>query len=104
MQITNLTQPSAPAQPLEPRQLEFGRMFTPNFFLSEYKNGEWRNPRIQPVEPFALHPASLVFVEASDEALMRRFSETRRPHPLRRSETVERSIVEERQLLDSVRA
>ena len=28
------------------------------------------------------HPATLVFIEASDEALMRRFSETRRPHPL----------------------
>jgi branched-chain amino acid aminotransferase len=61
MKITNLTQPSAPPQPLEPRQLEFGKMFTPNFFLSEYKNGEWRNPRIQPLAPFALHPASLVF-------------------------------------------
>ena len=30
----------------------------------------------------AEHPATLVFIEASDEALMRRFSETRRPHPL----------------------
>jgi UPF0042 nucleotide-binding protein len=28
------------------------------------------------------HPATLVFVEASDGALVRRFSETRRPHPL----------------------
>jgi RNase adapter protein RapZ len=28
------------------------------------------------------HPATLVFIEASDQALMRRFSETRRPHPL----------------------
>jgi branched-chain amino acid aminotransferase len=61
MKITNLTQPSTPREPLEPRQLEFGKTFTPNFFISEYKNGEWRNPRIQPLEPFALHPASLVF-------------------------------------------
>ena len=30
----------------------------------------------------AEHPATLVFIEASDEALTRRFSETRRPHPL----------------------
>ena len=28
------------------------------------------------------HPATLVFVEASDDALVRRFSETRRPHPM----------------------
>ncbi len=34
---------------------------------------------------------------------MRRYSETRRPHPLGGSETVERSIVEERQLLDPIR-
>ena len=61
MKITNQTIPSSPAQPLDPRHLEFGRMFTPNFFVSEYKNGTWCNPRIQPVEPFSLHPASLVF-------------------------------------------
>jgi UPF0042 nucleotide-binding protein len=35
--------------------------------------------------------------------LVRRYSETRRPHPLGRSETVSRSIVEERQLLDPIR-
>ena len=34
---------------------------------------------------------------------MRRYSETRRPHPLGRLETVSRSIVEERQLLDPIR-
>jgi branched-chain amino acid aminotransferase len=61
MKITNLTKPSKPDQPLDPLQLEFGKMFTPNFFVSEYRNGEWRNPRIQPLEPFSLHPASLVF-------------------------------------------
>jgi branched-chain amino acid aminotransferase len=60
MTIINVTHPSTPAQPLDPRLLEFGKMFTPNFFVSEYKNGEWRNPRLQAVEPFALHPASLV--------------------------------------------
>jgi branched-chain amino acid aminotransferase len=61
MKITNLTQPSRPERPLDPLELEFGRMFTPNFFVSEYRNGAWRNPRIQRIEPFALHPASLVF-------------------------------------------
>src|SRR3954469_18125529 len=61
MKITNQTRPSAPAEPLDPRQLDFGKMFTPNFFVTEYQNGEWRNPRIQPLLPFSLHPASLVF-------------------------------------------
>ncbi len=45
----------------------------------------------------------VVFLDAQDAVLVRRYSETRRPHPLRRSETVERSIVEERQLLDPIR-
>ena len=45
----------------------------------------------------------VVFLDAQDAALVRRYSETRRPHPLSRSETVSRSIVEERQLLDPIR-
>ncbi|MGB6687208.1 MAG: RNase adapter RapZ [Terracidiphilus sp.] len=50
-----------------------------------------------------LLPTHVVFLDAQDAVLVRRFSETRRPHPLRRSQTVSRSIVEERQLLDPVR-
>ncbi len=45
----------------------------------------------------------VVFLDAQDAVLVRRFSETRRPHPLGRKETVWRSIVEERQLLDPIR-
>jgi UPF0042 nucleotide-binding protein len=45
----------------------------------------------------------VVYLDAQDAVLVRRYSETRRPHPLGRSETVSRSIVEERQLLDSIR-
>ena len=48
-------------------------------------------------------PTRVVFLDAQDPVLVRRYSETRRPHPLRRSETVSRSIAEERQMLDSVR-
>jgi branched-chain amino acid aminotransferase len=59
--ITNLTHPTTPSEPLVATKLDFGRMFTPNFFVAEYRNGQWRNPRIQRVEPFSLHPASLVF-------------------------------------------
>ena len=42
------------------------------------------------------HPATLVFVEASDEVLMRRFSETRRPHPLGEGVSVAEGIRAER--------
>ena len=48
-------------------------------------------------------PTRVVFLDAQDPVLVRRYSETRRPHPLRRSETVSRSIVEERQMLDAAR-
>jgi RNase adapter protein RapZ len=48
-------------------------------------------------------PTSVIFLDAKDEVLVRRYSETRRPHPLSRSETVSRSIVEERQVLDPIR-
>jgi RNase adapter protein RapZ len=45
----------------------------------------------------------VVFLDAQDAVLVRRYSETRRPHPLGKSETVWRSIVEERQVLDPIR-
>ena len=48
-------------------------------------------------------PTQVIFLDAQDAVLVRRYSETRRPHPLGRSETVWRSIVEERQLLDPIR-
>jgi UPF0042 nucleotide-binding protein len=48
-------------------------------------------------------PTRVVFLEASDDALVRRFSETRRPHPLGRSETVVKSIRAERRRLDPIR-
>jgi RNase adapter protein RapZ len=45
----------------------------------------------------------VVYLDAQDAVLVRRYSETRRPHPLGKAETVSRSIVEERQLLDPIR-
>jgi UPF0042 nucleotide-binding protein len=45
----------------------------------------------------------VVFLEASEEALIQRFSETRRPHPMGRSDTVVKSIRAERKRLDPIR-
>jgi UPF0042 nucleotide-binding protein len=45
-------------------------------------------------------PTRVVFLEASEDAIVRRFSETRRPHPLGRGETVSASIKAERKRLD----
>jgi UPF0042 nucleotide-binding protein len=46
---------------------------------------------------------TLVFLEADDEAIMRRFSETRRPHPLSAEEPIRESIAKERQMLSPIR-
>ena len=45
----------------------------------------------------------VLFLDASDESLIRRYSETRRPHPMGRQETVTTSIHAERRRLDPVR-
>ncbi|MEM7480340.1 MAG: RNase adapter RapZ [Acidobacteriota bacterium] len=52
----------------------------------------------QVVEP------TLLFLEASDEALVRRFSETRRPHPLATDRAVIEGILRERELMGELRA
>ncbi|MBI2188304.1 MAG: RNase adapter RapZ [Acidobacteria bacterium] len=46
---------------------------------------------------------TLIFLEASDAALVRRFSESRRPHPLAADRSVAEGIAEERQKLDGIR-
>jgi UPF0042 nucleotide-binding protein len=48
-------------------------------------------------------PAELVFIEASEEALLRRFSETRRPHPLGHHRPVREGVGKERSLMAPIR-
>ena len=47
--------------------------------------------------------ATLVFIEASEESLLRRFSETRRPHPLGRNSPVREGLRRERELMAPIR-
>ncbi|MBI3478614.1 MAG: RNase adapter RapZ [Acidobacteria bacterium] len=49
-------------------------------------------------------PTRVIFLEASDASLLRRFSETRRPHPLGTDTTVKASLTAERRHLRSLRA
>jgi UPF0042 nucleotide-binding protein len=49
------------------------------------------------------HPISLVFIEANDDALLRRYSETRRPHPLGKDYSVRESLHHERELMAPIR-
>ena len=49
-------------------------------------------------------PTKLLFLEADDPTLVRRFSETRRPHPLGTNRSVEASVRSERRKLAPIRA
>jgi len=49
------------------------------------------------------HPITLVFIEAGEDALLRRYSETRRPHPLGRNFSVRESLAHERALMEPIR-
>jgi branched-chain amino acid aminotransferase len=58
--ITDLSDRRPPATNLDPKKLVFGKSFAPNMFLCEYRDGEWQDPRIEPVHNLALHPGALV--------------------------------------------
>jgi UPF0042 nucleotide-binding protein len=48
-------------------------------------------------------PTRLIFMEADDETIVRRFSETRRPHPLGTGQSISKSIRQERAMLAPIR-
>lgn len=50
------------------------------------------------------HRVQVLFFDAGDEVLLRRFSETRRPHPLAGQGTVQEAITRERKALEGMRA
>jgi RNase adapter protein RapZ len=49
------------------------------------------------------HPIALVFIDASEDSLLRRYSETRRPHPLGKDVSVRESLRRERSLMEPIR-
>lgn len=67
------------------------------YFLTDFLN-EIEKLRKKKLEPF------IVFFEASDEVLQRRFSETRRPHPADTGKGLRSSIKLERQALEKIRS
>lgn len=50
------------------------------------------------------YPFSILFLESSDEVLIKRYKETRRSHPLSRTGRIEKGILEERERLAFLRA
>ena len=67
-------------------------------FLSQFPKVYRRLRRMPGLKPV------LIFLEARDAALVRRFSETRRPHPLAKHRPVLDGIHEERRALKPIRA
>jgi UPF0042 nucleotide-binding protein len=49
------------------------------------------------------HHVQILFFDASDEVLLRRFSETRRPHPMAGRDPIQEGIVRERKALEGMR-
>jgi RNase adapter protein RapZ len=49
------------------------------------------------------HPIILVYIEAHEDALVRRYSETRRPHPLGQKISVRESLRHEQTLMEPIR-
>jgi UPF0042 nucleotide-binding protein len=49
------------------------------------------------------YPIILVYIEAHEDALLRRYSETRRPHPLGKDFSVRESLQHERALMEPIR-
>jgi UPF0042 nucleotide-binding protein len=67
-------------------------------FLKEFPKVYRKLKSMPGVEP------RLIFLEASHSSLVRRFSETRRPHPLAPDRSVEEGIDEERRKLSTIRS
>ena len=61
IRIGNLSPVKTPSYSLSPKDIEFGRICSPNFFVTEYRRGAWTDPRIEALHPFTLHPATNVF-------------------------------------------
>jgi RNase adapter protein RapZ len=67
-------------------------------FLAQFPRMYRKLKASKSVEP------TLIFLEASHSTLVRRFSETRRPHPLARDRSVSEGIEEEREKLNAIRS
>ncbi|HVE71353.1 MAG TPA: branched-chain amino acid aminotransferase [Thermoanaerobaculia bacterium] len=61
IRIGNLSPTKTAPYSLDPKDLEFGRTCTPNFFVAEYRKGQWQEARIEALHAFSLHPATNVF-------------------------------------------
>ncbi len=77
----------------------------PLALVADLRGGKDTNDLLGPISEIREQGVggAVLFLDADDEALLRRYEENRRPHPLRRA-TLEESIALERELLVEVRA
>ena len=71
----------------------------------DVRGGEFLNPLLDILITLKTegHAVKIVFLDASDETLVRRFSESRRPHPLSAGRSVLTGITAERSMLERLR-
>ena len=61
LNIQTLTDVPVPSQIQSVDEIAFGKTFTPNCLMMEYRAGEWQNARIETVGALNIHPAAVVF-------------------------------------------
>lgn len=91
--------------PLLLKVTELGGDQTKLAFVVDIREGEYLKeaPRVIDEARRAGHQVEVLFLDASDEALTRRYSETRRRHPLAGNEGVASGIAREREALRELR-
>ena len=45
---------------LDPAKLEFGKTFAPDWFVADYRDGAWKNARVEALHNISLSPAAVV--------------------------------------------
>jgi branched-chain amino acid aminotransferase len=50
---------SARAKEIDINNIAMGLVFTDHMFICDYENGQWNNPRIEPMELIPTHPAAM---------------------------------------------
>ena len=69
-----------------------GNAFTDHMFICEYQNGEWQNPRIEPLELIPTHPAAMAlhYGQAIFEGMKATLSKDKTPLLFRPDENAKR--------------
>lgn len=92
--------------PLLPKVAELGVGHDQLAFVVDVREGIYLESAPQALKELSAagHAVKIIFFDASDEALVRRYSETRRRHPLGGNDGVAEGIAQERKALSELRA